>query len=189
MASRPQQLTVHVDNGARLGPLVQIVDVLSGDHYLARAHRLEPGQCLVRGIGGDGGVLELPPARIVEGQHARRIARKGLRCRDVFEAHRRPRSRRRRETSRAPIPAKFRRLSGLRSWAPRARDRACLSWCPPEGYPRSALAVRAFACRLPNKGLASYNSGIGQIHGVEAEMGEPSSILRSRRTGAKAQVP
>jgi hypothetical protein len=81
---------MHVDDGARPRPLVQIVNVLRGDHHLARPNRFKPRQCLVRGIGGDRGVPQLPPARVVKGQHPRRVAREGLGCRHLFEAHRCP---------------------------------------------------------------------------------------------------
>ena len=84
-AARPQQLAMHVDEVARPGALVQVVDVLGHHQHLARPVLLEAGERFVRGVRLNAGAEQLAAALVVEALHGGRLAGKSLGRRDLLE--------------------------------------------------------------------------------------------------------
>ena len=82
---------MHVDDAVRAGPLVQIVDIL-GDERQAAAPggepALEPRQRKMRRIRLC--VPEVLPPRVIEGEHALRVAREGFGRRELHRVEPRP---------------------------------------------------------------------------------------------------
>src|SRR5688500_14389194 len=78
------QFAVHVQDAARAGALVKVVDILGDDEQLPRPFGVEPRQRAMRGVGLD--LAEPGAARVVEGLDERRIARERLGRRDVLDA-------------------------------------------------------------------------------------------------------
>ncbi len=69
---------MHVDHLATAGTLVEIVDVLGDDLHPAGPIGLQPGECLVRRVGLDRRVVQLPPTLVVEAVDERWIMGEGL---------------------------------------------------------------------------------------------------------------
>jgi hypothetical protein len=84
-AARLQQLTMHVDQLAGAGTLVQIVDVLGHHQHLARPALLEQSQRLVGRVRLDRGVEQLAAALVIEALHDGVLAGEGFRRGDLLQ--------------------------------------------------------------------------------------------------------